>query len=130
LIDSLNWSRPANDWDIRSESGVLLDPGSTVDGPEFVNNVRLFLTLKVGVGGEDTARTWCNPFQNRCITCQRNIDCVAYRNISKGWISSTRRYTMLLEPIEQVDAALRAIGGDPEAIGRRGVDLVNSLKQG
>jgi hypothetical protein len=130
LIDSLNWSRPANDWDIRSESGVLLDPGSTVDGPEFANNVRLFLTLQVGVGGADIGRVWwCNPFQSRCITCQRNIDCVAYRNISKGWIAFTRRNTLLLEPIEQVDAALRAIGGDPEAIGRRGVELVNNCKQ-
>lgn len=50
LAQSHNTGRPAEEWEIRNEKGTLLPPSTSVD--QFINNERLFLTLKVGIGGD------------------------------------------------------------------------------
>lgn len=51
LVESRNSGRPLEDWEIREESGVLLQPARVIEYLNFVPGVRLFLTLRVGVGG-------------------------------------------------------------------------------
>jgi len=51
LAESNNTGRPPEEWEIRSESGALLDPGATPEDLHLKENTRLFLTLKVGAGG-------------------------------------------------------------------------------
>ncbi len=51
LAESGNTGRPPEEWEIRSESGELLDPSSTPETLHLKENTRLFLTLKVGAGG-------------------------------------------------------------------------------
>jgi len=52
LANSHHTGRPYDDWETRDERGVLLPPNDKVEAFNFPNRVRLFLTLKVGVGGE------------------------------------------------------------------------------
>jgi len=51
LVESRNTGRPLEDWEIREESGVLLESSRTINDLNFVPGVRLFLTLRVGAGG-------------------------------------------------------------------------------
>lgn len=52
LAESGNTGRPPEEWEIRSESGMLLDPNQTPEDLHLKENTRLFLTLKVGAGGQ------------------------------------------------------------------------------
>jgi len=51
LFESRNTGRPLEDWEIRQESGDWLEPTQVIEEFNFVPGVRLFLTLRVGVGG-------------------------------------------------------------------------------
>jgi len=51
LSVSRNMGRPPENWEIREESGVRLDPLRFVEDFNFVSGVRLFLTLAVGSMG-------------------------------------------------------------------------------
>jgi hypothetical protein len=51
LAESHNTGRPPEEWEIRSEAGVLLDPATTPEALQLKDSTRLFLTLKVGAGG-------------------------------------------------------------------------------
>lgn len=51
LAASENSSRPEQDWEVRDHRGVLLAPNSNL-GDHFMHDDRLWLSLKVGVGGE------------------------------------------------------------------------------
>jgi len=51
LEESGNTGRPPDEWEIRNEAGVLLDPDATPESLDLKQNTRLFLTLKVGAGG-------------------------------------------------------------------------------
>jgi hypothetical protein len=51
LADSGNTGRPPDEWEVRTEAGVLLDPKSKLDSLGLKPGTRLFLTLAVGAGG-------------------------------------------------------------------------------
>ena len=51
VVDSHNTGRPAEEWELRDERGVRLDPNRTVGSYSFRDRDRLFLTLQVGIGG-------------------------------------------------------------------------------
>ena len=51
LTQSHNTGRPLHEWEIRDEKGTLLPPDAKIESFNFPNNVRLFLSLKVGAGG-------------------------------------------------------------------------------
>lgn len=46
-----NVGQPADSWELRDEQGVFLDPSRTIESYGFGKAVKLFLTLKAGVGG-------------------------------------------------------------------------------
>ena len=48
---SRNTSRPANEWEVRDQKGVLLPVEQPVGSFRFPPHVKLFLSLKVGAGG-------------------------------------------------------------------------------
>lgn len=51
LAVSRNTGRPPDEWEIRDEAGVMLDPGQKIATFGWGQRVRLFLALKVGAGG-------------------------------------------------------------------------------
>lgn len=52
LVESGNQGRPAEEWEVRNVSGVLLDKSKTPVELGLVDGTRLFLSLRVGAGGE------------------------------------------------------------------------------
>lgn len=51
LAISHNTGRPPEEWDVRDERGMRLNADQRVETFNFKERGRLFLTLKVGVGG-------------------------------------------------------------------------------
>ena len=51
LAETGNVGQPAENWELRDEQGVLLEPGRKIESYGFVGAVTLFLSLKAGVGG-------------------------------------------------------------------------------
>jgi hypothetical protein len=54
--DSHNTGRPAEEWELRDERGVRLDPKRSVKSYNFRDRERLFLTLAVGIGGQSNRK--------------------------------------------------------------------------
>ena len=52
LVESGNQGRPAEEWEVRNVSGVLLDKSKTPLELGLDNGTRLFLSLRVGAGGK------------------------------------------------------------------------------
>ena len=57
LSESGNTGRPPDEWEVRDSGGVLLDKNRSIDDLELKNGARLFLSLRVGAGGNDTRRS-------------------------------------------------------------------------
>jgi hypothetical protein len=51
LAETRNTGRPPDEWEVRDETGVLLDPSLPMTDFQFRPGVRLFLSLRVGAGG-------------------------------------------------------------------------------
>lgn len=51
LVQSQTTGRPQWDWEVRTESGVLLEPELKIGTLNFADGVRLFLTPRTGSGG-------------------------------------------------------------------------------
>jgi Protein of Unknown function (DUF2604) len=51
LAESGNTGRPANEWEVRDSSGVLLEISRSPKDLGLKNSARLFLSLRVGAGG-------------------------------------------------------------------------------
>ena len=51
LTATHNTGRPLDDWDIRDTRGVWQHPNATVENSYLRDGDRLFVTLRVGVGG-------------------------------------------------------------------------------
>jgi hypothetical protein len=47
-----NSGQPPENWELRDENGTLLDTSKKISSFNFAPDVRLFLSLKAGVGGE------------------------------------------------------------------------------
>ena len=50
-----NGGRPLDDWECRDATGVLLEVGRSPSVLGLTDNVRLFLSVRVGAGGEEKA---------------------------------------------------------------------------
>jgi predicted ribosome quality control (RQC) complex YloA/Tae2 family protein len=55
LTDTQNLAQPPENWEIKNEAGTVLDPEKRVGEYHFGKEVTLFLSLKAGVAGADTA---------------------------------------------------------------------------
>jgi hypothetical protein len=55
LAASQNTARPADEWEVRTVSGVLLDTGAKIEALGVTDGAKLFLTLRVGAGGTDAS---------------------------------------------------------------------------
>jgi hypothetical protein len=51
LHETGNTGQPPENWELRDESGKLLDTSQKIGSFGFPETVRLFLSLKAGVGG-------------------------------------------------------------------------------
>jgi hypothetical protein len=51
LSETGNVGQPPENWELRDEQGVLLEPGRKIESYGFAGAVTLFLSLKAGVGG-------------------------------------------------------------------------------
>ncbi len=51
LRQTNNTSRPIGDWEVRNDSGVLLETGPDIGLFDFVHRARIFMSLHVGAGG-------------------------------------------------------------------------------
>ena len=51
LKETGNIGQPPENWELRDEQGVLLDPDRKIASYGFAGRVTLFLSLKAGVGG-------------------------------------------------------------------------------
>lgn len=51
LSKTNNTGQPPENWELRDESGALLDTDKKISDFDFPSNVRLFLNLKAGIGG-------------------------------------------------------------------------------
>jgi len=51
VTESHNTGRPPEEWELRDERGVRLDPNRKVGSCGFRDRERLFLSLEIGVGG-------------------------------------------------------------------------------
>lgn len=51
LAESHNTGRSPDEWEIRTEAGVLLDPNSKIESLGLKPGTKLFLSLGVGAGG-------------------------------------------------------------------------------
>ena len=51
LVESGNTGRPADEWEVRDVGGVLLEQHRTPQDLRLHDGARLFLSLKVGAGG-------------------------------------------------------------------------------
>jgi hypothetical protein len=51
LEKSQNTGRPFDEWEIRTEAGIVLSPDEKIETFNFKDGVRLYLTLRVGAGG-------------------------------------------------------------------------------
>ena len=52
LEQSRNTGRPVDDWEVRDANGVLLDIGRKIEDFRFPSGARLFISLRVGAGGQ------------------------------------------------------------------------------
>jgi hypothetical protein len=52
LQDSGNAGQPPENWELRDAAGAPLDPNQKIKDFNFPPDVRLFLNLKAGVGGD------------------------------------------------------------------------------
>lgn len=57
LQDSGNTGRPADEWEIRTEAGIVLPPDATVESSGLVNGSRVLLSLRVAAGGCECSST-------------------------------------------------------------------------
>lgn len=57
LVESGNTGRPANEWEVRNSSGVLLEQNRTIEDLHLQDGARLFLSLHVGAGGIRNGRS-------------------------------------------------------------------------
>jgi Predicted metal binding domain/Protein of Unknown function (DUF2604) len=55
-----NIGQPPDNWELRDAAGMLLDPDKKIEEYDFPPDVKLFLNLKAGVGGE-AARQYVDP---------------------------------------------------------------------
>lgn len=55
LTETQNLAQPPENWEIKNEAGTLLDPEKRIGEYHFGKEVTLFLSLKAGVAGADTA---------------------------------------------------------------------------
>ena len=53
LFRTLNTGRPLDEWEVRRESGELLNTSQTIRSFGFMNNDRIFVTLKISAGGSN-----------------------------------------------------------------------------
>jgi hypothetical protein len=51
LADSGNTGRPPDEWEVRTEAGLLLEPKTKLESLSLQAGTRLFLSLAVGGGG-------------------------------------------------------------------------------
>jgi hypothetical protein len=51
LEDTGNTGQPPENWELRDAGGTLLDTSQKIESFDFPADVRLFLSLKAGVGG-------------------------------------------------------------------------------
>lgn len=51
LKETGNSGQPPERWELRDESGQLIDTGKTFGALDFKSGAKLFLNLKAGVGG-------------------------------------------------------------------------------
>lgn len=51
LRETGNSGQPPENWELRDESGKLLDGNALIGSFDFPKKVRLFLNLKAGIGG-------------------------------------------------------------------------------
>lgn len=51
LEDTGNVGQPVENWELRDAGGTLLDTSQKIEAFDFAPGVRLFLSLKAGVGG-------------------------------------------------------------------------------
>ena len=51
LIETRNTGRPLDQWEVRKESGELLDTTRLIHSFGFEERARVFVTLRVGAGG-------------------------------------------------------------------------------
>lgn len=54
LKESGNAARGAEEWEVRDSTGVLLDQSRKIKDLDLKDNARLFLSLRVGAGGNET----------------------------------------------------------------------------
>jgi hypothetical protein len=52
LTQSGNTGRPVDDWEVRDANGALLDTSRRIEDFAFSSGVRLFVSLRVGAGGQ------------------------------------------------------------------------------
>jgi hypothetical protein len=52
LKQSNNTGQPKENWELKDESGNLLDLDKKISDFGFTDNVKLFLNIKAGVGGK------------------------------------------------------------------------------
>lgn len=57
LSQSGNTGRPLSEWEVRDSSGVLLDTSRKVKDLGLKDGARLFLSLRVGAGGNSANRS-------------------------------------------------------------------------
>ncbi|MEJ7786479.1 MAG: DUF2604 domain-containing protein [Solirubrobacteraceae bacterium] len=51
LEETGNLGQPPENWELRDAGGTLLDTSQKIESFSFAHDVRLFLSLKAGVGG-------------------------------------------------------------------------------
>lgn len=51
LSETGNVGQPPENWELRDEQGVLLEPDRKIGSYGFASTITLFLSLKAGVGG-------------------------------------------------------------------------------
>jgi Protein of Unknown function (DUF2604) len=57
LSESGNTGRPLGEWEVRNSSGVLLEIVRTIEELGLREGARLFLSLRVGAGGDYATRS-------------------------------------------------------------------------
>jgi hypothetical protein len=57
LSESKNTGRPPSEWEVRDASGVLLEIGRKIRDLGLKDGSRLFLSLRVGAGGNHATRS-------------------------------------------------------------------------
>jgi hypothetical protein len=57
LSESGNTGRPADEWEVRDANGILLETSRKVSDLDLSDGTRLFVSLRVGAGGERACRS-------------------------------------------------------------------------